>query len=128
MGEAKNIYFTCLKYCYFSTTRTFLSFHERKDDALRYGTRKSRQVGESARCQLARALQEHPRSRRSHPQHAAQARYPIPQERYRFEGNCALQALRGRSRSSRPSQSLERLGRSGSLAQEVRRIPALTLE
>merc|ERR1712126_39217 len=121
MGEAKNIYFTCLKFV------KVLIFPV-NDDALFPRAREPGEGGEGARRQPARALQEHARGWQGHQGYAPQTRHQVPQERLRAQGDRALQTLRRRSRASRAGQGLERLGQPRTLAQEVRRILPLLVE
>merc|ERR1712126_199509 len=121
MGEAKNIYFTCLKFV------KVLIFPV-NDDALFPRAREPGEGGEGARRQPACALQEHARGWQGHQGNAPQTRHQVPQERLRAQGDRALQTLRWRSRPSRAGQGLERLGQSRTLAQEVRRILPLLVE
>merc|ERR1712105_96451 len=74
MGEANFYYFTCLN---FERVKFWLNRH---NDALFPRSRESRQVGQGAWRQLARPLQEHARSRKSHQGNGAQTRHQVPQE------------------------------------------------
>merc|ERR1712133_19906 len=121
MGEAKNIYFTCLKFV------KVLIFPV-NDDALFPRAREPGEGGEGARRQPARALQEHARGRKGHQGYAPQTRHQVPQERLRAQGDRALQTLRWRTRTSCSGQSLERFWQPRTLAQKVRRILPLSAE
>merc|ERR1712142_768720 len=122
MGEANFYYFTCLN---FKRVKFWLNRH---NDALFPRPRESRQVGQGAWRQLARSLQEHARSRKSHQGNGAQTRHQIPQECLREERDYSFQTLRWRPRSPRSGQSLERVRQSGTLAQEIRRILPFLVE
>merc|ERR1712168_35287 len=100
----------------------------RHNDALFPRARESREVGEGARRQLARALQEHARGRKGYQRNGPQTRHQVPQERLREEGDHPFQALRRRPGSSRPSQSLERVRQSRTLAQEIGRVLLVSVE
>merc|ERR1739848_416458 len=119
MGEANFYYFACLK------VKIWLN---RNNDALFPRTRESRQVGQGAWRQLARPLQEHARSRKSHQGNGAQTRHQIPQECLREERDYSFQTLRWRPRSPRSGQSLERIRQSRTLAKKIRRILPFLVE
>merc|ERR1711931_477811 len=122
MGEANFYYFTCLN---FKRVKFWLNQH---NDALFPRPRESRQVSQGAWRQLARSLQEHARSRKSHQGNGAQTRHQIPQECLREERDYSFQTLRWRPRSPRSGQSLERVRQPGTLAQEIRRILPFLVE